>query len=533
MIRVLQLKVPIDADTPAYIKEKLSRVLQIPASAVLSYKPVKRAIDARKKNNLFFVYNMDVCVNGDEKKIVQNCENINIYIAPVRSPFTIPQAKSDVSPVVCGMGPAGLFCAYALAKAGLNPILLERGKDVDARTADTEKFIKTRTLQPESNIQFGEGGAGTFSDGKLNTGISNERLQYVLETFVGCGAPENILYDAKPHIGTDVLRTVIKNIRKEIIALGGEVHFETKLTDLRIQDGKLCAVEVENEGEKRSVDCEALVLAIGHSARDTFEMLYRRKLNMEQKQFSMGVRIEHKQHTINMAQYGTDALGAADYKLAVRTEGGRGVYTFCMCPGGYVVAAASEEGGVVTNGMSYHARNGENANAALLCDVYPSDFESDHPLAGVYLQRKYEQLAYICGGKNYSAPATLVGDFLKDRTSTGCGKIDPTYKPNVHWCNIADCLPDYITVALREALPLLGRKLKGFDDGDAVLTAIESRSSSPVRILRSENLESNISGIYPCGEGAGYAGGIMSAAADGLRVATVLIEQYIARNKQL
>ncbi len=519
MLRISQLKVPVEFDTPAYIQDKLARLLKLPASAILSYKPVKRAIDARKKNSLFYVYNLDVKINADETKVIRSCKSDNVTIAPSHTPFVIPQAKADTSPVVCGMGPAGLFCAYALAKSGLKPIVIERGKAVDARMADVEQFIKTRVLQPESNIQFGEGGAGTFSDGKLTTGTSNERLQFILETFVTHGAPESILYDAKPHIGTDILRTVIKNIRNEIIALGGTVYFETKLSKLCTAKGKLYAIEVECNGETRAIDCESLVLAIGHSARDTFELLYESNLALAQKQFSMGVRIEHKQHNINMAQYGTDALGAADYKLNVKTAGGRGVYTFCMCPGGHVIAAASEEGGVVTNGMSYHARDGENANAALLCDVYPSDFESKHPLAGMYLQRKYEQLAYKLGGESYDAPATLVADFLENKPSTGFGSVQPTYRPGVRWCNIAECLPSYVTSALREALPMLTRKLKGFDDGDAVMTAIESRSSSPIRILRDEGLEANIRGIFPCGEGAGYAGGIMSAAADGLRIA--------------
>lgn len=528
MLRITQLKVPVYSDTPEYIKDRLARLLQLPVSAILSYAPVKRAVDARKKNSLFYVYNLDVTIAGDENKILRRSGNENIAQAPANVPFLIPRAKADLSPVVCGMGPAGIFCAYAMAKAGLKPILIERGKDVDARTADVDAFINTRVLQPESNIQFGEGGAGTFSDGKLTTGTSNERLRFILETFVAHGAPENILYDAKPHIGTDILRTVIKSIRNEIIALGGNVYFETKLSKLCIADGKLTGIEVENNGTTRTVRCEKLVLAIGHSARDTFEMLYESKLELAQKQFSMGVRIEHKQHSINMAQYGTDALGAADYKLNVKTAGGRGVYTFCMCPGGHVIAAASEEGGVVTNGMSYHARDGENANAALLCDVYPSDFESNHPLAGMYLQRKYEQLAYKLGGECYDAPATLVADFLKNKSTTDGGSIYPTYKPGVRWCNIADCLPRYVSEALREALPLLGRKLHGFDDGESVMTAIESRSSSPIRILRDDSLEANLRGIYPCGEGAGYAGGIMSAAADGLRVAKQIISNYEA-----
>ncbi len=527
MIRISQLKIPIDCDTPEYIQNKLVKLLGIEASLFLSYTPVKRAIDARKKNNLLYVYNIDVCIRGNEEKIVNRCADKNIAIAPVQEPLNIHAAKCTLSPVICGMGPAGLFCAYAMAKSGLNPIIIERGKDVDARTEDYDTFIKTRRLNPESNIQFGEGGAGTFSDGKLTTGTNSNNLRFILETFVAHGAPKSILYDAKPHIGTDILKGVIKSIRNEILSLGGQVYFKTKLTDLHIQNGKLTGITVVNSGTSRNIQCNQLVLAIGHSARDTFEMLYEKKLVMQQKPFSMGVRIEHKQHTINTVQYGTDALGAADYKLNVKTSDGRGVYTFCMCPGGQVIAATSEEGGVVTNGMSYHARSGENANAALLCDVRPSDFDSPHPLAGMYLQRKHEQLAYALGGKDYSAPATLVRDFMQNKPTQVQGDIKASYIPAVHWCNVAECLPVYIADALREALPLLSKKLKGFDDGNAVLTAIESRSSSPVRIVRSDKFEASIEGVYPCGEGAGYAGGIMSAASDGLKVALQIIDQFI------
>ncbi len=526
MIRISQLKVPINLDTPAYIKNKIQKLLGLCLQDIICITPVRRSIDARKKSNLLYVYNFDVSVRADEEKVVARCANVNITIAPHNAQFSLGTIKADMPPVICGMGPAGLFCAYALALSGANPILIERGKSIDERVKDTQNFMCTGTLNPESNIQFGEGGAGTFSDGKLTTGTSNNRLGYILKTFVECGAPENILYDAKPHIGTDVLRNVIKNIRNKILEHGGQILFETKLTNIHITNNAITSITVIQHGAQRTIPCKKLILAIGHSARDTFELLHEKNLNLQQKQFSMGVRIEHNQHTINMAQYGTDALGAADYKLAVKTKSGRGVYTFCMCPGGHVIAAASEEGGVVTNGMSYHAREGENANAALLCDVYPSDFNSDHPLAGIYLQRKHEKLAYECGGKNYNAPASLVGDFLSNTSSEGSLTIQPTYEPNVTWCNVADCLPSYVADALREALPMLGRKLKGFDAPDAVLTGIESRSSSPVRIVRNASLQSNIIGIYPCGEGAGYAGGIMSAAADGLLVAQQIVNEF-------
>ncbi len=527
MIRISQLKVPVSLDNDTYVNGRIQKLLGVTSQEIIAVTPVRRAIDARKKNQLLYVYNFDVSVRADEQKVVKRCANPNVTIAPTTIAFHVPNVKSKLPPVICGMGPAGLFCAYALAQAGANPILLERGKAVDDRVADIEEFIRTRILNPESNIQFGEGGAGTFSDGKLTTGTSNNRLSYILKTFVECGAPKNILYDAKPHIGTDVLRNVIKTMRNKIIAFGGQIYFETKLIDIHTDNNNLTSVTVISNNEQRVIQCNRLVLAIGHSARDTFELIYKKGLNLQQKPFSMGVRIEHKQHTINMAQYGTDALGAADYKLAVKTKSGRGVYTFCMCPGGHVIAATSEEGGVVTNGMSYHAREGENANAALLCDVYPSDFTSDHPLAGMYLQRKHEQLAFRCGGQNYNAPATLVGDFLLNKDSSHEEDIKPSYRPNVSWSNIADCLPHYVTLALREAIPLFGKKLNGFDAPEAVLTAIESRSSSPVRILRDASLQSNIRGIYPCGEGAGYAGGIMSAAADGLLVARQIATELL------
>ncbi|MBR1456707.1 MAG: hypothetical protein IJ594_06060, partial [Oscillospiraceae bacterium] len=412
-----------------------------------------------------------------------------------------------------------------LARAGAKPVVIERGQDAVSRRAAVEAFRAGGALDPENNVQFGEGGAGTFSDGKLNTGIHDPRMYFVLREFAAHGAPGQIVYDAKPHVGTDILVGVVQSIRREIVSLGGQVLFGTKLTGLRTENGALTGIEVETADGARELPCERLILAIGHSARDTFEMLRARGIPMEPKPFSMGVRIEHRQADIDAAQYGRPrgALPAADYSLHVHLPDGSSAYTFCMCPGGEVFAAASEAGGVVTNGMSYSRRDGENANAALLVTLRPEDFPDKSPLGGMYWQRELERAAYACGGGDYRAPAQLVGDFLAGRASTGPGAVSPSYRPGVVWCDLRQVLPEKICAVLREALPALGRKLRGFDAPEAVLTGPETRSSSPVRILRGAGLCSAVDGLYPCGEGAGYAGGITSAAVDGMRCAEALL----------
>ena len=432
-------------------------------------------------------------------------------------------------PIVVGSGPAGMFAGLALAEAGLRPIVLERGAPVEQRQKDVSSFWHGGELKANSNVQFGEGGAGTFSDGKLMTGIKKDKFTAkVLQEFAAAGAPQEILYLAKPHIGTDKLRLVVKNIRQKILSLGGEYRFNSQLTGLVIKKDKLTAVKITNKKETYELPANKLFLAIGHSARDTFEMLYNSGVHMEQKPFSVGARIEHKQSLINKAQYGKAAespyLGAADYKMAVHLPNGRSVYTFCMCPGGVVVAAASEKGRVVTNGMSEFARAAENANSALLVGVSEKDFGSSSPLAGMYFQRKLEENAFIAGGKSYRAPAVLAGDFLRRKNSRNLGEVRPSYLPGVVLGGFNQLLPEEITESLRLGIVEMAKKLHGFDCYDAVLTGVETRSSSPVRIVRDETMQSNIKGLYPCGEGAGYAGGITSAAADGLKAVYSLTE---------
>jgi len=439
-------------------------------------------------------------------------------------PYTFPgDGKVKGSVVVVGAGPSGLFCALMLQRAGVQVTLLERGRPVEQRSVDVENFWRGGRLDTVSNVQFGEGGAGTFSDGKLTTGVGDHRLSFIIDEFIAHGAPEDIKYLAKPHIGTDKLKEVVKNIRLELIKLGADVRYESRLAEIQSSSGRITGVVVDGKDGKYTLDADHVVLATGHSARDTFEMLYENGAEMAAKNFAVGVRIEHKQSTISKAQYGEAAghpnLPVPDYKLACHLDSGRSVFSFCVCPGGYVVASASEDGCLVTNGMSEYLRDGENINGGLLVNITPNDFGSDHPLAGIAFQRKLEADAFRLGGSNWFAPAQLVGDFLKGVPSTKAGSVMPTYRPGVTFTDIRKCLPKFVSDSLAEAIPLLGRKLKGFDDYDTVLTAVESRSSSPVRIVRDEDYQSNIRGLYPCGEGAGFAGGIMSAAADGIRCA--------------
>jgi uncharacterized FAD-dependent dehydrogenase len=518
LIRNLRLgpEEPLDALPPRAAKK-----LRIAPARIGEWRLVKKSLDARKKDDIHYVCAVACEVEG---KLRVRDKDVSDYAPPV---YEIPRVEAASRPVVAGFGPAGMFAALVLAKAGARPIVLERGQDALTRLAAVEAFRAGGPLDPENNVQFGEGGAGTFSDGKLNTGTHDPRLHWVLEQFAAHGAPESVRWDAKPHIGTDVLVDVVQQFRREIVSLGGEVRFGAKLTGLRIEDGRLSGVEVNHTG---TLPCAALILAIGHSARDTFEMLHAAGISMEPKPFSMGVRIEHRQEAVDLAQYGRarGGLPAADYSLNVRLPDGTSAYTFCMCPGGQVFAAASEEGGVVTNGMSYSARDGENANAALLVTLHPEDFPGEGVLAGMYWQREIEQCAFRLGGGNYHAPAQRAGDFLAHVPSTGPGAVRPSYRPGVRWCDLHELLPARITGVLEQAIPALGRKLRGFDDPDAVLTAPETRSSSPVRILRGADLSAAVAGLYPCGEGAGYAGGISSAAVDGMRCAEAILRQIDA-----
>ncbi len=520
MIRLRDIPLPPEHNAHQ-LQFEAAQMLKISNSKIRQLRIVRRSVDARKKPDVKIIYTVDVAVEGNEKKILKQSACKRAAIAPIsyyKAPRNIPQRGQR--PVVVGFGPAGMFAALILAQAGWKPLVLERGEDAQSRHEKVQKFFETGVLDTRSNVQFGEGGAGTFSDGKLNTGVNNPRIGWILEQFVKAGAREDILYDAKPHVGTDVLLTVVQNIRKRILSLGGEVRFNTQVTGLCQEGGKLTGLQLES-GE--IIPCDAAVLAIGHSARDTFEMLDATGIPMEPKPFAMGVRIEHKQTTVDESQYGmvNPVLPPADYKLVQHLENGT-VYTFCMCPGGHVVAAASEEGRIVTNGMSNADRDGENANAALLVTVNPAEFPYGGSLGGVKWQREIEEAAYRVSG-SYRAPAQLVGDFLTGKISTGAGEITPTYRPGVAWCDLHTVLPEKITSSIAQALPLLDGKLKGFSAPDAVMTAPETRSSSPVRILRDESRQCSIQGLYPTGEGAGYAGGIMSAAIDGILTAEAIL----------
>ena len=495
------------------LEEAAAKALSVPRDRLVSISILKRSIDARRTP--FYLYNLAVTV--------ENGRGISAPLYTPPAPFVIPKAKACVRrPVVVGMGPCGLFAGLVLARAGLCPVLIERGQSISERSKTVAAFLEGGALSPDSNVQFGEGGAGAFSDGKIGTGVKSPLIRFIKDTFIRHGAPPEIAFDAHPHIGSDRLPAVVRGIREEILSLGGEVHFSSPLCGIRQTGGRITAVETP----QGVYETDAVILAVGHSARDTFSLLRLCGVSMEAKPFSIGARIEHRRCDIDFARYGKAAplLPAAEYRLVSHLPSGLSVYTFCMCPGGFVIPAASEEGGVVTNGYSLCARDGENSNAALLVGIGPTQF-GDDPFAGVSLQREIEKAAFKAGGCTYKAPCQRVDDFLSDRRTSAYGAVKPTYARGTVPGHIGDCLPPFITDALREALPLLSMQLAPFGQGDALLTAPETRSSSPLRILRDASGQSSISGLFPAGEGAGYAGGIMSAAIDGIHAALSVIRQ--------
>ena len=528
-IRVNNIVLDIEEDL-AVLKERAAKKLKLTASQLKDIKILREAVDARKKDMIKFNYTLEVTAHENEAKLVENLNDKDVKLENHKytDEVLFGTRKMEHRPIVVGMGPAGLFAGLLMARKGYKPIIIERGERVEERTKSVNSFWKTGSLNAESNVQFGEGGAGTFSDGKLTTRIKDSRCDYILESMVKAGAPEEILYTGKPHVGTDILKTVVKNIREEIINLGGEVKFSSRLEDLIIKNGILMGIKVNGE----ELPCENLVLAIGHSSRDTYDMIFKRGITLKAKPFAIGVRIEHLQSLIDESQYGKFAghprLRAADYRLSYTSEKlNKSIYSFCMCPGGEVVAAASEEKRLVTNGMSYYKRDLTNANSALVVSVGPGDFGEGNPLAGMGFQRHLESLAYSLGGGGYKAPVQLVGDFLKDRVSTKLGKIKPTYTPGYEFKELKQCLPSYVIDALKEGLVNFDNKIKGYASEDAVLTGIETRTSAPVRIERNESFQSvSLQGLYPAGEGAGYAGGIVSAAVDGLRIAEAIMKEW-------
>ena len=532
MIRLTEIKLPLNHEDGALL-DAIAAKLKIPAQKVISFNVFKRGYDARKKNDIQLIYTVDVEVANAEKLLAKFEKDQHVRPTPDMSYKFVAQAPANLQerPLVIGFGPCGLFAALVLAQMGFKPIIVERGKEVRERTKDTFGFWRKRTLNPESNVQFGEGGAGTFSDGKLYSQVKDPNFygRKVVTEFVEAGAPEEILYVSKPHIGTFKLVTMIEKMRAKIIELGGEIHFSTRVDDIHIEDGQITGVTLSNGEEIKS--CH-VVLAVGHSARDTFEMLHERGVYMEAKPFSVGFRIEHKQSMIDEARFGKNAghplLGAADYKLVHHCKNGRTVYSFCMCPGGTVVAATSEEGRVVTNGMSQYSRAERNANSAIVVGISPEQDYPGDPLAGIRLQRELEANAYKLGGENYDAPAQKIGDFLKGRDPSELGDVQPSFTPGIKLTDLSKALPAFAIDAIREAIPAFDRQIKGFASEDGLLTGVETRTSSPVCIKRGKDYQSiNLKGFYPAGEGAGYAGGILSAGIDGIKVAEAVARDIV------
>jgi uncharacterized FAD-dependent dehydrogenase len=533
MLRITELKLPLDHPDEA-LREAIVQRLGIRDEQLLSFNLFKRSYDARKKNSeLLFIYTIDLEASNEAELLSKFADDRNISVAPDVTYKYVGHAPADMQerPIVVGFGPCGIFAGLLLAQMGFKPIILERGKEVRQRTKDTWGLWRKSVLNPESNVQFGEGGAGTFSDGKLYSQIKDPQHhgRKVLEEFVKAGAPDEILYINKPHIGTFRLTGMVEQMRQDMIALGAEVRFQEKVTDLLVEDGQLTGVVLESGEQLHS---RHVVLALGHSARDTFRMLHAKGVYMEAKPFSVGFRIEHPQTLIDKARLGKYAghpkLGAADYKLVYHAKNGRSVYSFCMCPGGTVVAATSEPGRVVTNGMSQYSRNERNANSGIVVGIDPERDYPGGPLAGIELQERLEAHAYVMGGSNYQAPAQLVGDFVAGRPSTALGSVEPSYKPGVTLGDLAPSLPDFAIEAIREALPAFDRQIKGYNLHDAVLTGIETRTSSPLRITRGEDYQSlNLKGLFPAGEGAGYAGGILSAGVDGIRIAEAVARDML------
>ena len=524
MIKLNNLNLPLRY-TDETIKTTAAKRLSCGADEIKAIRLLKLSLDARKKSDIHYVAAIAAELPNEQVLLkAGKCERYTPF-----SPLAIPTARFSKRPVIAGFGPAGIFAALTLARAGANPIVLERGQDADTRRKKTDIFISGGELDENCNIQFGEGGAGAFSDGKLTTGISSPLITQILHDLVKHGAPPEILYQSKPHIGTDRLLPTVKSLREEIKSLGGEIFFGAKLTDIAVKGNRLTGVTYEKQGQAFDIETDSLILAVGHSARDTFKLLLNKGIELTPKPFSVGMRIEHLQSDLNRSMYGEKApfhlLPPADYRLAVHLDNGRGVYTFCMCPGGSVVASSSEKGTVVTNGMSYHARDGKNANSAVLVGVTPSDFPDDTPLGGFLMQQKIERTAYALTG-TYQAPYITAGKLLNQTAETAYGKVTPTYRPGVFYCDPHEYLPDYVISSIKQALPLFAKKISCFADPEAVLTGPETRSSSPVRLTRDDTLQSvSLKGLYPCGEGAGYAGGIMSAAVDGIKCALAILEK--------